>query len=108
MRSDQEIMELILHRAQSDPRILAAYLKGSRTNPNVPKDIYQDFDLMYVVTETESFRANPSWLEEFGPIILKQEQDDAFGYANLLRPHLNRITPPGFYQSRAELFYLFL
>ena len=49
MRSDQEIMELILHRAQSDPRILAAYLKGSRTNPNVPKDIYQDFDLMYVV-----------------------------------------------------------
>ncbi len=80
MRSDQEIMELILHRAQSDPRILAAYLKGSRTNPNVPKDIYQDFDLMYVVTETESFRANPSWLEEFGPIILKQEQDDAFGY----------------------------
>ena len=80
MRSDQEIMELILHRAQSDPRILAAYLKGSRTNLNVPKDIYQDFDLMYVVTETESFRADPSWLEEFGPIILKQEQDDAFGY----------------------------
>ena len=30
MRSDQEIMELILHRAQSDPRILAAYLKGSK------------------------------------------------------------------------------
>lgn len=80
MRSDPEIMELILHRAQSDSRILAAYLKGSRTNPNVPKDIYQDFDLMYVVTEVDSFRSDPSWLEEFGPILLMQEQDDAFGY----------------------------
>ena len=80
MRSDREIMDLILRRAQSDPRILAAYLKGSRTNPNVPKDIYRDFDLMYVVTETESFRSDPSWLEDFGQILLMQEQDDAFGY----------------------------
>lgn len=56
MRSEQEIMDLILSVAKSDSRILAAYLKGSRTNPNVPKDVYQDFDLMYVVTETDSFR----------------------------------------------------
>ena len=80
MRSDQEIMDLILHRAQSDPRILAAYLKGSRANPNAPKDIYRDFDVVYVVTETESFRSDPSWLEDFGPVLFKQEQDDAFGY----------------------------
>ena len=59
MRSEQEIMDLILSVAKSDSRILAAYLKGSRTNPNVPKDVYQDFDLMYVVTETNSFRQDP-------------------------------------------------
>ena len=80
MRSDREIMDLILRRAQSDPRILAAYLKGSRTNSSAPKDIYQDFDLMYVVLETESFRSDTSWLKDFGPIMLTQEQDNAFSY----------------------------
>ena len=78
MRSEQEIMDLILSVAKSDSRILAAYLKGSRTNPNVPKDVYQDFDLMYVVTETDSFRQDPAWLDVFGPRILTQEQDDDF------------------------------
>lgn len=49
------MMNLILDFAKMDDRILAAYLKGSRTNPNVPLDIYRDFDIMYVVTETYSF-----------------------------------------------------
>ena len=35
---------------------------------------------MYVVKETESFRTDLSWMEPFGKVILKQEQDDAFGY----------------------------
>lgn len=80
MRTDQEMMALIRERAQRDPRVLAAYLKGSRTNPKVPRDIYQDFDVMYVVRETESFLADPSWLESFGEILLKQEEKDDFGY----------------------------
>ena len=82
MRSEQEMMDLILSVAKSDSRILAAYLKGSRTNPNVPKDMYRDFDLMYVVTETDSFRQDPAWLDLFGPRILTQEQDDDFGYGD--------------------------
>ena len=55
MRADTEIMNLIIHTAQTDDRVLAAYLKGSRTNPHAPKDRYRDFDVMYVVKETESF-----------------------------------------------------
>ena len=60
--------------------MLAAYLKGSRANGNVPKDVYQDFDIMYVVKEVAPFRKNPAWLDVFGEVILKQEQDDDFGY----------------------------
>lgn len=76
-------------QTNSDDRVLAAYLKGSRTNPNVPKDIYQDYDIMYVVKETESFRKDLSWLDIFGRVILKQEQDDDFGYGDRfgLRSH---------------------
>lgn len=40
-------MNLIIHTAQTDDRVLAAYLKGSRTNPHAPKDRYRDFDVMY-------------------------------------------------------------
>lgn len=80
MRSENEILNLIINTAKSDDRVLAAYLKGSRTNPNAPKDIYRDFDVMFVVTETSSFIQDRSWMEVFGNIVLKQEQDDAFGY----------------------------
>ena len=72
--------------------MLAAYLKGSRANPNVPRDIYQDFDIMYVVKETGSFRADPSWMNPFGKVILKQEQADVFGYGDRfgLRRHYDK------------------
>ena len=44
---------------------------------------------MYVVKETESFRKDLSWLDIFGRVILKQEQDDDFGYGDRfgLRSH---------------------
>ena len=41
MRSEEEIYRLLIDIAKSDDRILAAYMNGSRTNPNVPKDIFQ-------------------------------------------------------------------
>jgi len=80
LRAESEMYDIIIRTAESDDRVLAAYLKGSRANPNAHKDICQDFDIMYVVKETESFRTDLSWMEPFGKVILKQEQDDAFGY----------------------------
>lgn len=80
MRTEQEMMDLILETARRDSRVLAVYLKGSRANENVPKDVYQDFDIMYVVKEVAPFREDTAWLDGFGEVILKQEQDDDFGY----------------------------
>lgn len=80
IHNENEVLDTIINTAKSDDRVFAVYLKGSRTNPNVPKDIYQDFDVMYVVRETESFIQDSSWLKKFGKIILKQEQNDDFGY----------------------------
>ena len=44
MRSEKEMMELILSVARKDERIRAVYMNGSRTNPNVKKDIFQDLE----------------------------------------------------------------
>lgn len=93
MRTEKEMFHIIIHSARRDDRVLAAYLKGSRANPNVPRDIYQDFDIMYVVKETESFIKDVSWMNAFGNVILKQEQKDDFGYGERfgLRDHYDKM-----------------
>ena len=75
MRNEQEMFDLILNVAKTDERIRAVYMNGSRTNPNVKKDRYQDYDIVYVVTETKSFLENKHWISVFGDIAMFQEPD---------------------------------
>lgn len=75
MRSEKEMFDLILNVAKEDERIRAVYMGGSRTNPNVQKDIYQDYDIVYVVTETKSFLEDKNWISRFGDIAIFQEPD---------------------------------
>lgn len=76
MRTEKEMFDLILNIAQADERIKAVYLNGSRTNPNVPKDIFQDYDVVYVVTETASFINDKAWINKFGEILFMQYPDE--------------------------------
>lgn len=75
MRNEQEMFNLILGVAKQDERIRAVYMNGSRANPNVPKDIFQDYDIVYVVTETDSFLQDKDWIKVFGEPIVMQEPD---------------------------------
>ena len=75
MRSEQEMMDLILGVAKADGRIRAAYLNGSRANPRVAKDPYRDYDVVYVVEETASFLADKGWISVFGEPAIVQEPD---------------------------------
>ncbi|WP_449536563.1 aminoglycoside 6-adenylyltransferase [Ferdinandcohnia sp. Marseille-Q9671] len=75
MRTEQEMMDLIRNIAEKDKRIRAAYMNGSRTNPTVSKDIFQDYDIVYVVTETKSFIEDESWTNRFGDLLMMQEPD---------------------------------
>jgi len=76
MRSEDEIYELILNIAQADDRVRAVILNGSRANPNAPRDIFQDFDIIYVVTDVAGFKNDPNWIERFGEIMILQTPDD--------------------------------
>ncbi|MBT2737896.1 aminoglycoside 6-adenylyltransferase [Bacillus sp. ISL-7] len=75
MRTEKEMYDLILGIAQKDERIRAVYMNGSRTNPNAPKDIFQDYDIVYVVTETASFIKDEKWISIFGDLLMIQEPD---------------------------------
>lgn len=72
MRSEKEMLQLILNIAVRDDRIRAVYLNGSRTNQNVPKDIFQDYDFVYVVTETATFIEDEIWIDVFGKRLYMQ------------------------------------
>lgn len=76
MRSEREIMDLILEIGKRDERIRGAYMNGSRTNPNVPKDIFQDYDVVYVVRETLGFIEDKDWIRQFGEILYMQMPDE--------------------------------
>ena len=76
MRSEQEMLELILDTARQDERIRAVIMNGSRTNPNAPDDILQDFDIVYVVTDVASFKRDEDWIMHFGELMILQMPED--------------------------------
>jgi aminoglycoside 6-adenylyltransferase len=76
VRSEQEMFEVILGVARADDRIRAVIMNGSRANPNAPRDIFQDFDVVYLVADVAPFRRNLAWIERFGELMILQLPDD--------------------------------
>jgi aminoglycoside 6-adenylyltransferase len=72
MRTEKEMMAVIFDVANKDERIRAVTLEGSRTNPNAPKDMFQDYDISFLVTKMDSFIKNPDWIDVFGERIIMQ------------------------------------
>ena len=73
MRTEQEMFDLILSVARRDARVRAVYMNGSRANPNAPRDCLQDYDIVYIVTETLPMVEDTSWLNAFGTPLLAQD-----------------------------------
>lgn len=76
MRNEKEMMDLIMHTAECDDRVRAVIMNGSRTNPNVKKDIFQDYDIVYIVKDINSFTSDHSWVDVFGERIMMQMPED--------------------------------
>lgn len=76
MRNEEEMMNLILGTARQDERIRAVAMNGSRTNQKAPKDMFQDYDIVYIVKNVDSFIADKSWIDVFGERIIMQTPDD--------------------------------
>lgn len=72
MRTEAEMMALILGVARADERVRAVVLNGSRANPRAPKDLFQDYDIVYAVRDLPSFVSDPGWIDVFGPRVMLQ------------------------------------
>ncbi|MED2971902.1 aminoglycoside 6-adenylyltransferase [Fictibacillus sp. B-59209] len=61
--------------AKKEKRIRAVILNGSRVNPNVPPDIFQDYDVLFVTKDVPYYIKNRSWISSFGEIMIMQTPD---------------------------------
>ncbi|RKN61273.1 aminoglycoside 6-adenylyltransferase [Paenibacillus ginsengarvi] len=75
MRNEQEMMEMLIGFAEKDSRIRLVTLEGSRTNPNIAADCFQDYDISYFVTDQESFKRDDEWLSIFGSRAMVQKPE---------------------------------
>ena len=80
MKTDTEMMNLILQIADT-LEVEAIALSGSRTNPQVPKDEFQDYDVVYIVENLNDLLSDLSWLDQFGMRLI--EQHNVLGHRRL-------------------------
>ena len=72
MRTETEILDLILQTAKV-LQVNAVAMSGSRTNPNAPKDEFQDYDVVYIVEDLDALVADLAWLDGFGERMIEQQ-----------------------------------
>ncbi|AXY10393.1 MULTISPECIES: aminoglycoside 6-adenylyltransferase [Bacillus] len=76
MRTEKEMLDLIINTAKEDERIRAVIMNGSRVNPHVKRDCFQDYDIIYVVKDIQSFTSNHNWIHRFGEIMIVQMPEE--------------------------------
>lgn len=70
------MLDLILEVARTDDHVRGVIMNGSRVNPNAPRDIFQDYDIVYVVSSVEPFVRDRGWIGRFGELIILQTPDE--------------------------------
>jgi len=87
-RTDSEMLELIMGFAREDERVRGVLLNGSRVNPVVTPDIFQDWDVVFMVSDLAPFCMHETVLPRFGRTLIVQEPDageDTDRYAYLIQ-----------------------
>ena len=79
MRSEIEMFELILSYAGENENVRAVVLNGSRANPSMKKDPFQDFDVVYLVRSVAPLVRNIDLVKYFGEILIMQTPEDMGG-----------------------------
>ena len=70
-RSQEQMLRLILQVAKT-LQVKAVAMSGSRICPNVLKDEFQDYDVVYVVDDLDNMKSDLSWLDQFGKRLIEQ------------------------------------
>lgn len=75
MRTDSQVLEQLLAFARQDEHVRAVVMNGSRVNPNAPKDLFNDYDVVFYVTDPRRYLEDQRWIASFGDLIILQQND---------------------------------
>lgn len=77
MRSEEEILKQIFEFVSNEDSVRAVILNGSRLNINAPKDIMQDYDVVFFIKDLEdiSYKIDQSWIKQFGNLVILQQNN---------------------------------
>jgi len=78
MRTEQQVTDQVLAFGRSHDMVRAVAMNGSRVDPNTPKDIFCDYDICYYVTNPRHFLEDQGWINNFGELIILQQNDDFY------------------------------
>lgn len=76
MRTEEEMLGLILDFARSREDIRIVVMNGSRVNPGAKKDLFQDYDIACYVRDVRPYRGNLQIPPLFGEIMILQTPED--------------------------------
>lgn len=72
------MLALLLNFAEGDEQIRLVTLEGSRTNPHISQDSFQDYDVSYWVSKIDDFKitnVDDQWLDHFGSRLILQKPE---------------------------------
>lgn len=72
-RTEKGIFDLIHKFVETDSRIRVVIMNGSRANPNIQKDIFQDYDIACYVTDVEPYLIEKDVVPFFGETIIFEQ-----------------------------------
>lgn len=75
-RDEKTMLHLIVNIAKNDARVRSVIMNGSRASPSAKKDIFQDYDIVYLVTDVEPFVDDKNWVNQFGELLIMQMPDE--------------------------------
>ena len=71
LRNEKEMMTLILTVAKK-LGVKDVALRGSRANPKVSRDSFQDYDIVYMVENKDELLEDRGWFASFGELLIMQ------------------------------------
>jgi aminoglycoside 6-adenylyltransferase len=71
MRSEEEVLDMLVAWAQHSDCIRAMRITGSRGDPTRPPDDLSDYDVEVFVRNRNAFEANESWVDAFGEVMVR-------------------------------------
>ena len=69
------MIDKVMDYAVNDDRVRWVVLTGSRTNPSLKPDAYQDYDIQFGVKDLESFLVSDDWLSVFSEVLIMQKPE---------------------------------